>query len=160
MPRKQKEVVTQEPKRELLSISALSEQYGIDRATVRKRLRDIEPVEVKAKEKLYDAEEVAELLLAKDEDYEKLKRRKMQAEAELKELELRERLGEVASVDEFKDVVQKIFGNLHKRVAVQTPRKISGKLLNANSQSDIAEILRRELGQAFDDLRADWKQFL
>lgn len=142
------------------SISALSRKFKLDRATVRERLEtaEIKPVAVKAKEKLYLLDDV-QIILSQSEMNE-AKFRKLDAEADLKELELQVKRGEYASVAEFTEIVQKIFGRLHKKLAVQMPGRIALRLHNANSSSDVSDLLKAEINKEFDALRHDFKQYL
>lgn len=144
----------------LYSITALSKKFKLDRATVRERLEaaEILPRITKAKEKLFHLDDV-EVVLAQSELNE-AKLRKLDAEAELKQLEVKKKLGEYASVAEFTEVVQQIFGRLHKKLAVQMPGRIANKLHNANSAADVAAILKAELGKEFNELRNDFTKYL
>lgn len=144
----------------LLSISALSRKFKLDRATVRERLdaAEIKPKTTREKEKLYHLDDV-EIVLSQSELNE-AKLRKLDAEAELKELEVKKKLGEYASVAEFTETVQKIFGRLHKRVVVQLPKRIAGRLHNANSSAEVMAALETELAKEFNDLRSDFTKFL
>lgn len=148
----------------LLSISKLEFRFDLDRATIRKRLAEagLEPDSEKSNEKLYRLSRVAPFLEANEEDkkLEAVKRRKLEAEASLKELELREATGEMASVAEFTETVQKLFGSLHKKLAVQLPTRISARCHKAKTQAEVGEILRLEISKVFDALRNDFTQFL
>lgn len=150
----------EEKKEELYSISALARGFDLDRATVRDRLEkaEVQPVSIKAKEKLYRLEDVEDIL-AQDE-LEEAKLRKIQAEADLKEHDLQIKRGEFASVAEFTEIVQKIFGRLHKKLAVQMPGRIALRLHNANSSADVAALLKQEISKEFDGLRSDFKKYL
>lgn len=142
------------------SISALSRKFKLDRATIISRLNKaaVKPASSRYNEKLYNLSDV-ELVLSKSPlDQAKLK--KLDAEAELKELEVKKRTGEFASVAEFTEVVQKIFGALHKKVAVQFPSKVGARVHNAKSQSEAVQILKTELNDIFDDLRTNFKDYL
>lgn len=142
------------------SITALSKKFVLDRATVRDRLDEagIQPVSVKAKEKLYHLDDV-EIVLSQSEMNE-AKLRKIEAEAELKELELKIKSGDYASVAEFTEIVQRIFGRLHKKLAVQLPGRVANRLHNANSSADVAALLKTEITKEFNDLRNDFTKYL
>jgi len=142
------------------NISQLAKKFKLDRATIRERveLNEIEPVSTKANEKLYHLDDV-EVLLSQSELNE-AKLRKLDAEAELKELEVKKKLGEFASVAEFTEIVQKIFGRLHKKLAVQLPGRIANKLHNAATAADGAALLKQEISKEFDALRSDFKKYI
>lgn len=144
----------------LYSISALSRKFKLDRATVRERLEkaEIKPHSAKQKEKLYHLDDV-EIVLSQSELNE-AKLRKIDAEAELKELELKRKSGEYASVAEFTEITQKIYSRLYKKLAVQLPARIASRLHNANSSSEVADLLKREISKEFDDLRTDFTKYL
>jgi hypothetical protein len=144
----------------LYSISALSRKFKLDRATVRERLEnaEIEPVQTKAKEKLYLLDDV-EIALSQSEMNE-AKLRKLDLEADIKELEYKIKSGEFASVAEFTEVTQAIFSRLQKKLAVQLPGRIASKLHNANSSADVAAILKNEIAKEFDSLRENFQKYL
>lgn len=148
---------------EILNTSQIAMRVGLNRATVRLRLIElgIEPVEVKAKENLYAfTDELKEQLTSENKPIDLAKLRKEQAEAGLRELKLAETKGEMASVAEFTEVVQNLFGAMHKKLAVQLPKSISIKLKKAATQKEISQILTLEIGKVFTDLRVDYKSFL
>jgi len=146
------------PKSDLFSVSELAKRFQLDRATVTKRLEKVKPVSEAANKKLYDIAEVEDLL--SEDALDEAKLAKLNTERELKEHQLKVARGEYAPVDEFKDIVQRIFSNLHKRLAVQLPRKLTRKLLHANSETEINEILGSNISTVFDELRTDYKKFL
>lgn len=144
----------------LMSISALSRKFKLDRATVAARIaeNEIEPYSNKANEKLYILEDV-EFILRQDE-YEKEKLRKTRAEAEIKEHDLAIKKGEYGSVQEFTEVTQKIFSRLYKKLAVQLPARIAKRLHDANSAAELQDLLRNEIAKEFDSLRSDFTKYL
>lgn len=146
---------------ELYSISALARLCGRDRATVVKCLKDVKPVEERTKEKLYAlGEAVPAIIAGADAEMDEAKLRKVQAEADLKELDLKRETGEVVSVKEVRNYAQTLVQGIHQRIAVRMPGEISPQLYKAESSSQIAEILQHELGRIFNDLRDDHKRFL
>ena len=75
----------------LLSVSKIAMRLELDRATVNKRLAaaGVSPVKESSNEKLYElTDELEEILLKSDDELEALKKRKLQAETELKETSL------------------------------------------------------------------------
>lgn len=145
------------------SISKLAMRFDLDRATVRKYLDEagIKPVEEKEKGKLYELSEDLEAALnAQTKPIDAAKLRKEKAEAALRELKLAEATGEMCSVADFTQVVQMLFGNLHKKTCVHLPKTIAKKLKKAKSETEITRILEKELSAVFTELRENYKKFL
>lgn len=145
----------------LYSISALARLCGRDRATVKKCLKEIEPVEERAKEKLYALHEAIPAIIAgADAEMDEAKLRKAQAEAELKEINLQRERGEVVEVKEVRNYAQTLVQGIHQRIAVRMPREIAPQLYKAEAPAQITETLQHELGRIFNELRDDHKRFL
>lgn len=142
----------------LYSITDLARKFKVDRATIREKLLDIEPKKTEGRTKLYDLDEVEDIL--NRDEYDFARTRKLQAEADTKELELKIKIGKYASIEEFKNVTQKLFGKLHKKCCIQIPRAIASRLLQAENTAEILEILTQEYGHEFDNLRADFSKYL
>lgn len=144
------------------SITALSRKLKLDRGTIRERLAEsgFEPVEQKkGKETLYELT-ADDLRSLGNDEYEIERIRKTKLDADMKQLDLAIKSGEYGSVKEFTEIVQQIFGKLHKKLAVNLPNKLSNILHNANSAEEVTEILRREIGNEFEILRSDFKKYL
>jgi hypothetical protein len=146
---------------EEVSILALSRIFNIDRVTIRDRIEKagIKPVSVKINEKLYALDEKLEMVIRQDELAE-AKLKKLELEGEKLEHDLAIKRGEFASVSEFTEIIQKVFGRLHKRVVVQLPKRTSKRLHEANSSAELAQFLETELAKEFNDLRSDFTKFL
>lgn len=147
----------------LLSVSKLAFRFNLDRATVNKRIAEVQikPYSEKEKEKLYELTELLESVLndtSKPLDIARLK--KMTAETELKDLELQKKKGEVLPVNEVKEAVREIFSNLHKEITMQIPKKIASKIKKAKTIAEIQAILTTELNKPFNILRVDYPKFL
>lgn len=150
-------------KGELLSISKIAMRCNLDRATCRKRLdlNGYTPESEKNKEKLYRFDKEMEATLTESQDkLTDIRIRKETADAQLKELKVREANGELAPVAEFVDAVQKIFSALYQDIAVRQPSKIASKLHRAKSQAEIAGILKAENTRAFTAIRRDFGKYL
>jgi DNA-binding CsgD family transcriptional regulator len=150
-------------KPERLNTSQIAMRVFLNRATVKNRLLEagIQPVERKARENIFEfTEELEELLTSENKPIDVAKLKKTEAEAEIKHLEAQKRKGEMASVAEFTEVVQSLFGAMHKKIAVQFPKNIAARLAKAASAKEISEILSHELGKIFNDLREDHRKFL
>ena len=147
----------------LLSISQIAFRFNLDRATVRKRLQkaEIKPDSDKEKEKLYLlTPELEQIVTEFFDDLDATKLRKLDAEADLKEIEVQKRRGELASAAEFTEIVQQIFGTLHKKLAVQLPKRISLRLSKAATQAEISTLLTQEITKEFSNLRQNHKAYL
>lgn len=146
---------------ENVSILALSRMFNLDRATVRDRIEKagIKPVKVAVNEKLYALDENLEMIIRQDELAE-AKLDKLRLEGEKLAHDLAVKRGEFASVAEFTEIVQKVFGRLHKKTVVQLPKRVAKRLHEANSSAELAQILETELAKEFNDLRSDFTKFL
>jgi DNA-binding transcriptional MocR family regulator len=144
----------------LYSISQLAKVTGLDRATVTKRLGDIEVTGGAKGAKTYSlADALPALIAGESTEMDEAKLRKVQAEAELKELEVEQERGELLPVKEVRDYLQDLFKRLQQRTVVQMPVAIASQLYKAESPAQISDTLQRELGRIFNDLRADHKSF-
>jgi hypothetical protein len=145
----------------LLSISALARLCGRDRATVVKCLKEVEPAEKKKKETLYRLEEAIPAIVAgADAEMAEAKLRKAQADAELKEIDLKRERGEVVEVKDVRAYAQALFRALHQRFTVRMPRDVAAQLYKAESAAQITEVLQREAGRIFNEVRDDHTSLL
>lgn len=147
----------------IFNISELAQGFKLDRATVKKRLdaAGVQPVERKAKEVRYRLDEdLEEILLAVDADFEAERLRKMTAEADLKEMQAARERGETASVREFQEIVQALFGGLYKEIAVRFPKKIGGKASRAKTPAEASAIIQHGLNEIFVSVRNDFTKYL
>ena len=146
---------------QLYSIKRLHELTGLDRTTVAKRLKEIEPQEGKGNAKVYTlAAALPALVAGASAEWDAAKLKKTQMEGELRELELATRRGEYVPVGEVRDYALRLFKGLHNRIAIRYPRDSAQQLYKAESADQIVEIQQRELGRLFNDLRDDHKRFL
>lgn len=145
----------------LYSISALARLTKRDRATVVKCLKDVKPVEERAKETLYALHEAVPAIVAgASAEMDEAKLKKAKADAHLRELELKREQGEVVEVKEVRAYAQALFRGLQQRMAVRLPRDIAPQLYKADSAAQITEVLQREAGRVFNELRDDHTRFL
>lgn len=145
------------------NISELAKGFRLDRATVKKRIEDagIEPTSQRSKETCYRlTPELETALLAADDSIDAEKLRKLKAEADLKEMEAARQRGELVPADEFTEIVQQLFGALHKELAVRLPKRFGAKAKKAKTPAEVSAALAREVGQVFDSLRDDWPAYL
>jgi hypothetical protein len=146
-----------------LSISAIARRCGLDRATTRQRLdaNGYKPIDEQAKLKIFrfDAEMDATLTETKDKLTD-VRIRKELAAAKKIELQNAEAEGELAPVAEFIDVVQRIFGSLHKEIAIRQPRRLAARLTKAKTAADVNKILTHDSNGIFKVLREDFEKYL
>lgn len=146
---------------QLYSISALARLTKRDRATVVKCLKDVKPVEERARETLYALHEAVPAIVAgASAEMDEAKLKKTKAEAALRELDLKREQGEVVPVKDVRNYAQALFRGLQQRFAVRLPRDVARQLYKAESPAQITEVLQREAGRVFNELRDDHKRFL
>lgn len=153
--------VPDEPKR--LNLSQLEFRFNLNRATVRKRLRNagIEPVEEHEKEKIFLLdEELIECLKATEEDLDEVKLRKERAAARLQEHKADVAEGIVVSVADIKHYLHGLFAALHAECTVALPRRVAAKLARAKTAADVYAILTPEIDRLFAEIRTDHKKFM
>lgn len=139
---------------EKYSISALARLSGLDRATVRKHLEGVEPVEVKSKEKIYALEDALPALIkGRSAEFDEARLKKIKAEASLKEHDLAVERAEFVAVKDVETERVKECQWLFNRLVSQLPREISTQLYNAESPAHIAEILKHDLGRVLNEWR-------
>ena len=147
--------------KDLYSLSQLAKLCGLDRATVTKRLAEVEFVKGAKGAKTYTlAAALPALIAGESTEMDEAKLRKMQAEAAMRELDLERERGEVVSVREVADYALRLFKGMQNRIGLRFPHDIAQQLYKAESAPQITEILQRELGRIFNDLRDDHKRFL
>lgn len=146
---------------ELYSISQLARLSALDRATVTKRLDGVECTEGARGAKTYAlAAALPALIAGESTEMDEAKLRKVQAEAGMRELDLERERGEVVSVKEVADYALRLFKAIHNRLGIRFPREIAQQLYKAESPAHVTEVLQRELGRIFNELREDHKHFL
>jgi hypothetical protein len=149
------------PPDNLYSISALARLCRRDRATVVKCLKEVEPVEEYAKEKLYAlGDAVPAIVAGASAEMDEAKLKKAQADAKLRELALKREQGEVVELREVRNYAQVLFRGVQQRMSVQLPRDVAALLYKAESAAQITDILQRETGRIFNGLREDHQRFL
>lgn len=145
------------------SIKKISELLKMDRATVSKRLDALKykPVLETAKLKLYRLDPAMKTaLLSGDDRLTDIRVRKETAAAEKLELQNAEAKGELASVAEFTDRIQRVFGSMYKEVVVRMPKRLAARLAKAKTPADVNKILTHDLNGIFKTLRDDHRKFL
>jgi hypothetical protein len=145
------------------NVSQLAFRFDLHRATVRTRLMEagIAPVDEKAKEKLYElTSELVSALEKDDKLLDEAKLRKETAVARQQEIKVAMLEGEVAPVSEFLDTVQRLFGSMHKELAIRMPKQLAARLAKAKTPAEASKILAVYVTKVFTNLRDDHQKFL
>jgi phage terminase Nu1 subunit (DNA packaging protein) len=146
---------------EAYSISQLAKLCALDRATVAKRLDAVASQPGAKGAKLYSlCDALPALIAGESSEMDEAKLRKTQAEADLKELEYKREQGDVVEVKEVMNFALNLFKGVHNRIGIRFPREIAQQLYKAESPAHVTEVLQRELGRIFNELREDHKRFL
>jgi hypothetical protein len=151
------------PDFELLSISQIATRCKLDRATARERLEKagFVPEIEEPKRKLYRFDLMVEAELTETKDkLTDVRIRKEMAAARKIELQNAAAEGELASVGEFIDTIQRVFGNLHKEIVVRQPRRLAARLAKAKTSTDVNKILTHDSNGIFKVLREDFEKYL
>lgn len=156
--------MSEETKPRELNQTQIAFEFGFDPITVRNRLSKahIQPVRVTNRERFFLVDQnlidAVQGSAPKDTDAERL--RLITAQADEKELKVKERMGELLAVADVKEELGKIFTKLHREFSNRLPKRIANKIKKAKTASDIQKILETEAGAIFDGLRTDYSKFL
>lgn len=145
-----------------MNLGMIEMRFGIDRSTARKKLKAaglIAENDNTKTEKKFPLSVITPLF-QRDEEKENLTKRKLGAEAELKELAVMEKNGQVIQTAEAKDYYQRLFRGLYEEFAVKMPRRIGSKVQKAKTADDATAIIQREVSNIFDKIREDHTKFL
>lgn len=149
-------------KEELLSTSALAERTGLNRATVREKLKakGVRPREEGPRKALYDAAEALAALEAEERGgLREAQTKKTEAEAERAKLKLAKEKGDVVNVRAVREDLREIFTRLHQHFVINYPRTAAARLAR-KKPSQIEAGLRQDAEQFFNELRAEHKSYL
>lgn len=145
---------------DVLSISKLAQMFGLDRATMAKRLQGLEPVSESNAGKLFRLGDVVRKLTEqRPAETEDAKNRKTQADAELAELKLAERRGEVVPISIVRDELHTIIKGIYQRCVVTFPQSVADKIVGL-SAGEAQKILRDEIAIIFDELRSSHQAYI
>ena len=145
---------------DLLSLTALAKLFRVDRGTVARRLEAVTPARVDSRGKFYLLEEAAPAMARLLDPGKGARQAKVEAEAALLQLKLGREQGQVVSVSEVKDYAQRLFKALHNRIGQRFPREVAAQLYKAESAAHVADVLQKQLGRIFNELREDHTRFL
>ncbi len=153
-----------DPKPELLSISEISKRVKIHRQTVTSRLDDLgyKPHESSTpKLQLYEFDSEMEFALKAAKDtVSAMKIRDLRATAQLKEMKLAEARGELVSMQETIEIVQRIVGKIYQEMIVSQPKRIAPKLAKAKNVAAVRKILKSDTDQIMKSLRQNFERFI
>jgi hypothetical protein len=147
----------------LASISELARMFNLDRATVTKKLKDVEPEQQQGYKgaKMYRVVTVA-TLLSQGSTYseDQAKARRALADAEKAELMVARLRGELVPVADMKDAVHQLVKSLFQRCVTVAPRQLSRKLVGKSDPGEIEVLMREYYAAVFEELRALPTNFL
>lgn len=139
------------------TINALSGALGMDRRTLGDRFRDIEPSRVEGKAKLFSLLQILTALAAdflpenSDVDLNEARRRRELALAQLAELDLQERRGEVIGASEVESTWATVITNVRSRL-LSLPTKAAPMLQGVTGLAETNEVLRGLVYEALREL--------
>tara|TARA_R110001606_G_scaffold183755_1_gene330552 strand:+ start:30 stop:572 length:543 start_codon:yes stop_codon:yes gene_type:complete len=141
----------------LWSINALATEFGFDRRTVGLRLSNVKPAEVKGKVKKYRLADATRALMGAVSSsegvvsYEEARARKLAAEAELAEIELRKERLEVLEIATIDQINSEIFGNFRAKL-LALPAKASPDVFAAKDVQEAKNILTKYIKDTLQEL--------
>lgn len=127
-----------------ISISELARILGVERETVMKRLKH-----------LGDGATLEQIIgaLCDSGSIEETRKRKLKAEASVKELELRQKQGELIPRSDVLAGLVAYFRHFRNEIAVLLPRRVANRLIGKKTEAEIISELNREIDRIFDDVR-------
>jgi hypothetical protein len=160
---KQRKVQADETSAVRLSILKLATRFGLDRATVVKRLdlARIEPVEVGPKLKLYELTPRLEAVLgAIHNPLAEVKLRAATADAEYREAKVQQMRGEMVPHNDAVELTRQIVSTLHRDLVVALPKKLGPKLARTKTAAETTKLLKKETEKVFRTLREQPEGFV
>jgi hypothetical protein len=157
--------VKHEPQGVWLNESEIAKKVKLHRQTVAARLEDLgyepDPERSKVKLKVYwfDSEMEFAIKSAKD-TVSAMKIRDLRATAELKEMKLAEARGDLVSVAETIEIVQRIVGKMYQEFTIQQPKRIAAKLAKAKNAAAIKKVLKADTDAIMKNLRQNFERFI
>lgn len=150
------------PRFEDLSIARIAIKCNLDKATTRQRLEKYgySPVSEAVNLKLYrfDAEMESRLTETSDE-LGQVRIRKETAAARKIELQVAEAEGELASVAEFTDIVQRLFGGTYKET-IRMIKRWAPRLVKMKTPAEAEKFMMTEYQKFANSLRSDFQKFI
>jgi hypothetical protein len=149
------------------NVSELARAAGLDRATVRKRLRaaGIQPKRERANELEFDIGAATAALTngnghaRTDEHYHKARTQKTTAEAARLLLKLQRERGELAPIGELREQAFTLVKAMHQRFT-RYARDARGRLFRAKTTSEVERIMVGDFAAIFEDLKRDYPNIL
>lgn len=152
-----------DPEYERLNIANLAMRFDLNRETVVKRIRNagIEPVELRAKEKLYElTSRLITVLEQRNEKLEEVKLRGETAKAQLVEIKVKQAEGELVPMAEAVELVHKIISRIYQEFAVRQPKRIAGHLARKKTAIEVKKILKADTDKIMKGVRTNFEEFL
>lgn len=148
---------------ELMNLSQLGEEFDLDRASVRKRIQEagIEPVESKAKEKIFEVNQrLAAVLSHVKSPMNEARLRKETAAAEKIEMQNAVARGELVAMHEVVEIVQSIVGKIFQELTAAQGKRIDHKLVKARTVIEVKKIRNGDNQRILKMLRANFQEFV
>jgi len=148
---------------ERLNISQLGEEFDLDRASVRKRIQEagIEPVETKAKEKIYEVNQrLAAVLSTVKSPINEAKLRRETAAADKLEMQNAMLRGELVPMHEASEMIRSIVGKIFQELTAAQGKRIDAKLAKARTVIDVKKIRNGDNQMIMKRLRANFAEFI
>ncbi len=143
-------------------MSELARRFGLNRETVRERLKrnGVEPKSQTAREKRYDVAEATRALRPKGaEGLREAQTEKTAAEAERAKLKLERERGEVVSMQDVREGLQKLIKQIYQHFAVTSPATLAPQL-RGKSVAQMEATLKRDAERFFTALRTEHESYL
>lgn len=152
------------PEPNLLSISEIAKRVRLDRATVSSRLDELgyEPHDSStAKLKLYPFDDEMEFAVKSAKDsLSAMKIRQLRAAAEKIEMQNAQSRGELVSMQEATEMVQKIVVKIYQEFTVQQPKRLAPKLAKAKNVAGVRKVLKADTDMIMKNLRQNFERFI
>jgi hypothetical protein len=152
-------------KKNTATISELQRLTGFDRATIRRRLANIEPKQVKRNKKLYNLAAATKALTSSNGSghespsaLTEARRRKIIAEAARITLHLQEERGDLVAKQEVADRLFQFIKAMYVRIAKRYPRENARRLRRCRSDAEFMSVMQGGLTLVFDELKRDFPE--
>jgi DNA-binding Lrp family transcriptional regulator len=145
-----------------LSMSQLAELTGLDRRTVKDRLKDLKAQSGKGRGHYYDTQEALPRLYFPEgsnnveEQMAEAQLRKARADAEKAEIDVKVKRGELVAIEEVAEVVGKEYTYVRARILAM-PTRLAKPLSMESDPLVVKKLLDEAVTEALEDLAADQK---
>ena len=151
--------MTRQAKKTTANTSELHRATGLDRATVKKRLKDagVKPIKTESRKTEYDANKAMSALSSTDSrshGYDKARTQKTTAEAARVLLKLQRERGELAPISELRDFAFNLVKALYTRLK-RYPREAKARIHKAKTPDEVEQIINADLDLIFENIKRD-----